>query len=1130
MTKLALGLFLATGLTLLAQSDRATITGRVLDATSAPIPGATLTATNQATGVKYTSTTNEAGNYLVQQIPYGRYDFTAEAAGFRRLVRKDVDISVGQTLTLDLTMEIGQVEQQIEVVGSAPVVESSTSDVSTTVTSRQVMDLPLSVSGNMRNPEQFIFLTPGVTGTAGNTQINGSPSRGKEILFDGGSATSPESGGLLFTYPSVEAIGEFRLVGTNFSAEYGRTGGGFEVFTTKSGTNELHGALFDYFRNDVFDARGFFARSTPVNRQNEFGGTLGGPVVIPKLYDGRNRTFFYFVYSGFRYRAGATNELLSIPSLDFRRGDFSGLVDRNGRQIPIYDPGTTQFVNGQYTRQQFPGNIIPESRFSSVAKNIIGELPQPTNAGILNNFLAIGAQTFDRDQIDVKIDHAFSDVNRISGFVYIGSQTSVAPERLPVPFTNALNEERPSRWVRINHDYIFSPVSLNHLTLSFTREVQQWRKLSADQDWPNRIGLKGVQTGEGNVFPQMSFSDGYTTWADDSKSVGKQANNVYQISDNFTHVSGKHTLKFGGDYRWMQTNGADFFLSQGSFAFRSQETAFPTTEGRANSGNGFASFLLGAVDNARYNVLAVVPGNRYKYFATYFQDDWKVSSRLTLNLGLRYEIFFPRTESFNNLSGFDPTVPNPAAGNIPGAIAFLGDGPGRNGRTSFADTWYKGFGPRFGFAYSLTPKTVLRGGYGIAYAAGNATAGLRSSQRFGFGFNYQPSFQSTDVGVTPGLNLDTGFPPSGITLPLIDPSVANGSEVEYSARGDGRPPYFQNFTFSVQRELPASILVEASYVGVKGTRLGTNLNNINELDPAYLNLGSLLTRPANSPEAVAANIRLPYPSFTGTVAQALRPYPQFANVLERSMPNGNSTYHALQTKIEKRFSSGFSVLAAYTWSKTLSDADVLAGGGPAGQTFYNRRLEKAVATTDVPHSFALSYVYELPFGPGKPFLNGGGFTGKVAGGWTLTGIHQYSTGVPVVLSANNTLPLFNGTLRPDVMSGVPRTLDNDHFDPAVDRWINPAAFATPSGLRVGTAARSYTDLRAPNYLNESFGLIKRTPLTERILLTFRAEFFNAFNRVVFGGPEGSVSNANFGRISRQANTPRQGQLALRLEF
>ncbi|MGH9629295.1 MAG: carboxypeptidase-like regulatory domain-containing protein, partial [Bryobacteraceae bacterium] len=285
-------------LALFAQSDRGTITGRVTDATAAAIPNASVVALNQATGVKYSTTANESGNFSILQLPVGQYEIAVEAPGFRRLLRKDVAVSVAQTLTLNVTLEVGQVEQVLEVVSEAPLIESNTSDLGTVISSRKVLDLPLAVSGNMRNPEAFIFLTPGVTGDTSNTQINGSQSRAKEVLLDGVGSTSPESGGILFTYPSVEAISEFKLLSSNYSAEYGRTGGGFEIFTTKSGTNEFHGALFDYLRNDVFDARGFFAGRTPVNRQNEFGGAIGGPIRIPGLYDGRNKSFFHFVYSG----------------------------------------------------------------------------------------------------------------------------------------------------------------------------------------------------------------------------------------------------------------------------------------------------------------------------------------------------------------------------------------------------------------------------------------------------------------------------------------------------------------------------------------------------------------------------------------------------------------------------------------------------------------------------------------------------------------------------------------------------------------------------------------------------------------------------------------------------------------
>jgi hypothetical protein len=1105
---------------LLGQSDRGTITGRVTDPTGAGVPNATVAATAQETGVKYTAQTTESGVYSIQQLPVGRYDVAVEATGFRRLLQKDIEINVAQTLTLNAALEVGQVEQSVEVTASAGLVESSTSDVGTVISRERIIDLPLSINANMRSPEAFIFLAPGVTGNSRDTQINGSQSRAKEVLLDGIGSTSPESGGILFTYPSVEAIGEFKLVSSNFSAEYGRTGGGFEVFTTRSGTNEWHGSLFEYFRNDKLDARGFFAPSTPINRQNEFGGALGGPVWIPGLYKGTNRTFFHVVYSGFRFRGGATNEFFSIPSEAIRRGDFSGL----GR--PIYDPRSTRIVNGQVVRDQFPNNIIPQDQFSTVGRNMIALLPPTTRAGQLNNFLSVGAQRFMRDQVNVKLDHNFSDRNRVNAFAYIGTQNNVDPERLPAPFTSSLDRDYRSRWLRLNHDFIFTPNSLNNFRVGFTREGEFWRKLSVGEDWSSRLGLRGIVGAEGSAFPRVQFTEGLSTWADDSKSIGSQVNNAFQLNDTLSYIRGNHSLKFGGEGRWLQTNGADFFYSQGNFNFSALETGLP---GVATSGHAFASFLLGAVNRGEQNVVAYVPGNRYRYLAAFVQDDWKATRKLTLNLGFRYEIYFPRSEQSDTMSGFVPDLPNPLAANRLGAVGFLGEGPGRLGRSSFADTYYRNFGPRAGFAYSLFEKTVLRGGYGIYYAPGNATTGLRTSQVFTFGFNSRPTPATLDNGVTPAFYWDQGFPQNFPIPPVISPSVANGFDVHYIGRTDGRPPYFQNFTFSIQQELPGRMMIEAAYVGIKGTRLGTGLMNINEVDPAYLSLGRTLSLPITSPEAIAAGIQRPYSGFSGSVAQALRPYPQYNRVENRSNPNGNSTYHGLQTKFEKRFSRGLSVLGNYTWSKTLSDSDVQAGGGPSGQTFYNRRLEKAISTNDVPHIFNLSYVYELPFGRGKRYLSEG-IASIIAGGWSVTGIHQYQAGRPIALSATNTLPLGNGVLRPDVIIGEAKRVEVDEFDPARDRWINRAAFAVPSAFRFGTAARAYTDLRAPAFYNESFGVIKRTPLTEAAVLTFRAEFFNAFNRVQFAAPAANISNANFGAVSGQANTPRQGQLALRLDF
>jgi hypothetical protein len=1106
---------------LTAQTVLGTITGRVLDPSDAAVTGAAVRATNTGTRLEYRTVTTASGNFVLQQLPVGGYEISVEAAGFRKFVRRNIELNVAQTLALDVKLEVGQVEQAIEVTDEIGTLQTATSDLGTTIQRNKLMDLPLFVGGNVRNLEQFIFLAPGVTGDTNNTQISGSPSRAKEVLIDGVASTGIESGGIIAGNgrPSVETIGEFKLIRANFNAEYGRTGGGLQIFTTRSGTNELHGSVFNFLRNDKLDARGFFQRTRQINRQNEFGATLGGPVYIPKVYDGRNKTFFFFVYGGYRFRQGSPNTLQSLIPLDFRQGDFS-------RANPIYDPATNRSTPTGITRDQFPGNRIPASRFSAVSRNILPLLPTPDNNSVFNNFLSAGRGQTGSNQYNIKLDHAFSDRNRISGYYYRDLNEVKDPILVPGPTTP--NRETASRnnWARISHDFIVSPNALNHVTLGYTRTAVRIASYSLNQNWPTQLGLTGVNTGPDNVFPCIEFvASGFSRLGDQNcNSRVLQTNNAFQFGDSYSVVRGSHNLKFGFDYRWMETNGIDPWRTMGWFQFNALETALP---GAANTGNAIASFLLGNVNRGQLQVFSYFPRNRYQYWAGYAQDDWKATRRLTVNYGLRYDVFIPRYERRNNLSTFDLNLPNPAAGNRPGAMIFLGEGEGRSGLKRLADIDWKGFGPRLGLAYRLAEKTVLRSGYGIYYAQGNANAGLRDSLQSSVGFVAQPVFQSQDAGVTPGFNWDGGFPQNFARPPFINPAAGNGSDVRMILRSDGRAPYFQNWSFTVEREITQKVNLEVTYLGTKGTRIGSGLVHWNELDPAYLSLGSLLTRPITAPEA--AGIPRPYATFNGSVAQALRPFPHMQSVWNRSNPSGNSTYHALQTQFSTRSWNGLDVQMAYTWARTISDADILAGGGPTGQTTYNRRLEKAIATTDVPHVFALSYSYELPFGPGKRFLNVKGAAGKALGGWVFTGIHQYAAGVPIVLTANNTLPLFNAVLRPDVLSSN-RRIETSDFDPARDFWINRGAFRAPAPLTFGSSARGYSDLRAPAPRTENFGLIKRVAIAERVTATFRAELFNAFNRTVFSAPQANVSNAQFGRIAGQQNTPRQGQLALRLEF
>ncbi len=1114
----------------LGQSNKGSITGNVTDPSAASVPDAVIKAVNVDTRVTYSTVTNSTGNYSLLELPVGFYDVSIKANGFRLSSVPRLQINVGQRASLAVVLEIGSLDQTAVVTATSTDIQAATSDLGSVVSREKVLDLPLAVTGNIRNPESFIFLTPGVTGSIANTQIDGGQSRSKEVLLDGAASTGPESGGNWSAYPSVEAIAEFKLLRGTFNAEYGRAGSGFEMFTTKSGTNRFSGSLFEYLRNNALDARGFFSRTTPVNRQNEFGVSMGGPVTIPKLYNGANRTFFYFVYDGFRYSQGFTNSLVSLPSADLRRGDFSRLVDRSGNPLLIYDPRSTAATATGYTRSPFSGNIIPVSRFSSVSAKILPLLPGLNNSNLLNNFLTVGNNITNQDQYNGKIDHLFNDRHRASVFYSYTNNGTDAPEVLPEPFSNDRTTYNYYTTVRFTHDWVISPAMLNQVLGGFTRVNSGGQMYDLDQGWPDKIGLTGVNNGPGNTFPVVTFNDGYAPWGDSSggRSRGGQINNTLHFADNFSYVTGKHTLKMGVDLRWQQTNGAEWLFDQGNFAFSSFETALPTAAGRTNSGSSFASFLLGTVDSSYRRVQNIFPSNRYHYFGTYIQDDWKVTRNLTLNIGLRYDINFPRTAKRNDLGSFDPTIPNPAAGGLPGAITFLGDRAGGLGRDSFADTDYKNFGPRFGLAYQIDHKTVIRGGYGISYAPGNATAGLRLSTGFSYGLSVQPTYASTDQGITPAINWDNGFPTNYPQPPLFTPTIANGSNVNMIGRNDGRTPYVQNWSFGVQRELPLQTVLEVTYVGNKGTRLGNGLISLNELSPSYLSLGSLLTQSVSSPAAVAAGIKIPYQGFTGSVAQALRPFPQYQTISNASNPNGNSTYEALQISAQKRMSHGLTFTLAYSYSKTLSDGNIQAGGGPSGQTYYNRRLEKTISDTDVPQVLSFSYIYELPFGPGKRYLNHGFLAKELVGGWSITGIHQYSSGLPITLSANNTVPLFNGVLRPDAIAGVAKT--SSFNDPATDRYINPLAFSVPGPFRLGTSARGYTDLRTFPNLNESLGLSKRTKLTERVDLIFRAEFFNAFNRVVFSAPQANVSNANFGRVAGQGNTPRQGQLALRLEF
>ena len=1127
------------------QADTGSLSGRVTDASDAIVVDTAIVIRNNDTGLLQKSLSNATGAFEFTSLPVGVYTLEAEHTGFKTARLTNITIAVANRIAVNVVLTVGETAQTVDVSSQTPILQTETSDTGTVFQPKFMKDAPLFVNGGFRNPENFINYVPGVNGGQQDTSINGGARRSKEILIDGASHANPESGGVAFVanggIGSVEMYGEFKVLTSNFSAEYGRSGGGIEVFVTKSGTNDLHGAAFDFLRNDKFDAAGWsvnqrvpFLGKSKI-RQNEFGVALGGPVFIPKFYNGRNRSFLYFTWNGYRQNNGGGNTITTVPTRLMKTGDFSELGSRL-----IYDPATTRTVNGVLVRDAFPGNIIPMSRFSSVSKNILALIPDATASGVSSNFGSTSLSTVDRNIYSVKGDHSFSDRNRVSGLYSWQRVETLSRSGLPGPLAaGSIGSEKPDI-TRVNHDFTFSPVLLNHFTFGFSRYRSLFNQLPEHlQDWPTKLGLKGVATNGSQSFPIVAFvTDGYTQYGNNPKNRGAQENYTTEFIDGLTWVKGKHEIKTGYSFHRGRTfqEPLDDSYAQGLFNFSSIETANPAA--RSTTGNSFASFLLGGPDNARrdYNTKGV--DIKYLYHGMFLQDNWKVNSRLTLNLGIRWEIFLPRTDTNLTLSAFDPTIPNPAAGGRLGALSFAGTGPGRNGKIRFGDVYLGNFGPRIGLAYQLNQKTVVRGGYGMYYSSANGNTG-GGCFPCGWGTSASPTPTSPD-GISPAFNWDNGFllPANFVPPPVIDPSYANGSTVLVLSKEDGLAGRIQNWQVNVQRELPKGLLLDVAYVASKGSRLNSYVP-YNQVDPKYLSLGSLLSLDINNPLVQAQGFTKPYSNFTGTLAQSLRPYPQYNNVIHTYLGTGGTTYNSLQVKVEKRYSV-VNVLAAYTWSKNISinGAYTQTGNGTAPQDQYNLKPEKYISIQDFPHTLNLVYTYDLPFGKGRKYLGStNSIVNGIAGGWTLAGIQQYRSGNPLLLGAPvNTLGtgvLFTPALRAnttgiDFSTGIDRTA-LDPNNPS-RRYFNRAAFSVPGPYQFGTASPYQGTFRNPPFFTEAISLVKRVKVWERADVEYRADVSNLLNRTSFGNINVNLGDVNFGRATAAMQAPRIIQMALRVNF
>jgi hypothetical protein len=1139
-------LLFVPGLSLWAQSSLGgSVSGTVTDPTGAAVDAALVSLKNNATGVAATTSTTSAGQFVFPVVVVGEYTISVTAQGFSQSVVRGITVSPNKTTSENITLKVGATSQTVEVTASDVHLETDTAQQATSFDQSTYANLPVALAGAPRSPTALSDLMPGVAVAPTNNStfsepgemqifsqtVNGGQTLASEVYYDGVAMLQTNVAGDYRYQPvPVEALSEFTLVQNNFSAEYSRTPGGIISLNTRSGTNSWHGELYEYNENNAMNAAGWFNPVVPVQRQNEFGASLGGPIR-------KDKTFVFGYYSGFRYRATKPGNLVTIPTALMVQGDFTNLTDANGDVIPIYDPTTTVFNSGtgKYEREQFSCNgvlnVICPDRFSNVAKGFLPYIPTNyLHSGNKQNFLSGGVTYDNYNRWGFKLDHHISNKNVIHGFYGASPYHVYYPtEVYKFPFTDIGFDEPDNAIVgRFSQDYTFSPTVLNYFAVGYNRDNALY---TSPRTFTNlTFGIGNIP----DVTPAFGLGQyGPAGWGDPGQRI---IENGIAVSDFVSLIRGKHFLKIGGEVRHYQDNTIP--ISSSSFDFSSAETANPSAANPANTGNEFASFLVGAVDFASQQYALSEVTATFWYMGAYIQDDYKVNRKLTLNLGLRYEIPWTRKIKNNIFSSFDPLAPNPGADGRLGALTFAGDGPLHCNCTRFSNTRYNLFQPRFGFAYGVTDKTVFRGGIGVF--EGSAGDVLENGVRTDFtsGFNASPSFGTLDGGITPAFYIDSGFP-SFPAPPFLDPSLNNNQVINWLAPEDGTPPRVVYWNADVQRQLPGKFLLDVGYVANRAKHISANIRNINQLDPQYLALGDALNAQWTPELGQQYNVPLPYASFAGTVAQALRPYPQYTRVRQPMQTSGWSHYDSLQVKLQRQFSAGLSTLLSYTYARLLTTGESqhqYLNANAGSQNQYDLGAELSRSASLPPHVLNLAYVYELPFGRGKRFAASSRVANAIAGGWQVSVIHRYQSGTPMSVALPQDLqhpgPLSNRELRPNLVPGQPLKAEWDgRFNPATDVYLNAAAFATPAPFTLGTASRTLP-VRGFAYFNEDVSLAKHIRFGERWDLTLQGSAFNIFNRTVFGGPDtfGPGTNSNFGHIGSQANTPRVLQISADLKF
>jgi hypothetical protein len=1218
---------------LLGQGYFGTVSGELTDSSGAIVQGAKVVLTDQGKGFKFNATSDSSGRYLFTTIPPGLYTVSVEMQGFQKVVLTNIKVNVTENATANLTLRVASTTQTVHVEGQAQSLSTEDAVTGQVVNRKFINDLPLVD----RYVLDFVSLAPGVTNmsdqnsvqdTGTNFVSNGSRGASADILMDGASITNFEpNGGITYvTYtPSAEAVEEFKVQQTNFSAEYGFSGGSIVNMITRSGGNSFHGSGYDFIRNTITDANNWFADAAaqpiaPVHRNN-YGGTFGGPII-------KNKLFFFFDWDGTR-QSSITAPQAGVPSATERTGDFGELCADNGgafngagecmsggQLVPagqIWDPYTGTFqappngTAGAY-RSAFvpfnnlatytsPGNpnlngtpfqlpAVPGNLIDPVALKLMNLFPMPNYSGgsIYDNWVGSGANISANDQFDLKFDYRLNDRNLLS-VKYSQDWNNSTPYNCFKNFADPCGSGPNSGTAHlfaITDTHTFNPTLVLSSTFGYTRGatlIDAYNKsLNANPlgtlGFPSYLGSNGF-LGVPAIGINDYFSAAYTSIGQDPYGNYRQGQDTGQLTELLTKIHGNHQLKFGFEGRLHQQNYIQTNAPLGLFSFNALGSSqCPVPDNTVCGGDSLASFLMGQISTgspygSTYEI-QFEPATESYQFAGYVQDNWKVKPKLTLNLGLRYDVNLPRTERHNRMDYFDPNATSPLNGGTisypdpltgdPVTRALLG-GEVFNSpsvRTNWLTDW-KDVQPRFGFSYLFDTKTVIRGGYGIYYSQTRSGAnGLLSygSQGFNQYSNLVTTYQND--GATPYLHLSDPFP-NGLTLPTGS-SLGLLNDVGYGAIGPvrnsfyARTPYEQSWSLGIERQLTSSMVFTIDYIGKKGTHLYyQGLNTLNILGPQVENytpaqMNALVSYVPNPFAPILTNPYYANSSLTSPTVQGFQlelPYPQFTGVTTDEPPVANSIYHALQLTLEKRYSNGLQLSANYTFSKSIDDSSIYDGNvswlagttsGIYGPQDPNKPwLDRSVSTFDVPQLFKLNYTYDLPFGRGRAFgSNMPRALDLFLGGWKTAGVWTMHDGFPLAFLVENggsPIPTY-GQQRPNIVGALTRTGGGD------GNWINnyfadPDALQIPAPYTLGDAARALSSIRSPFFFTTNLSIGKDfalSPKYESMVLELRLEAENAFNHPVFGTPNTNVGDPNFGVVSYTAVGPRQCQLALKVSF